>query len=667
MVLATSGCVVTFALTLPAEPILWAIARNSPSNSIANSPKNNFPTNPGFSPDWQSELDQALATIPTQSQSQEFLGFKSPDQEPSTQQAVWGKLIRRGLPSGSQENLFSDLAASFESSSASTSIQTQPGDHPFSLLNFDPSISADSLTSWQIIPVPGSRIKSQSNFTKTLKVIPAQSTPQSPPSQSPTIPRTPAQPPAQTRSGSPVSESDQPRIDLTLRDTVILALENNRTIQNQYLERIVQRQDLAVAEDIFTPDFTPALLIGWNNLESAGSNAVSNNLEASADLRLRVPTGGTLSFLWRGQGAQQDGRSFVGQNDFVRQRLVLTLTQPLLRNAGAEVNRAPVRIARIDETINLLTLKQTLINEITAAILAYRNLLQAQERLVIARSSLASAEQQVEDTQVLIDAGRRPAIDIITVQRDVATQQVGLLNAEGSVQQSQLNLLEILDLSDDLNVVAIDTPMVESPALDFAVIQQIALNNQPNYLQSQLEINRAELNLLIAENNRRWNIDLSANINHNPSGDIIEQSTDFRAGIVVSKTLGDPNLERDFQRNRVNLLQAENNLREANQRVNIAVEDRIRAVNESFEQVQLAQRVTQLAEQELQNEEEKFRLGVDTSILELVRLRNNLEQTKNDELNAKIEYLNALTNLDREIGATLETWEIIIEPVEGQN
>ncbi|MGF1491192.1 MAG: TolC family protein [Microcoleaceae cyanobacterium] len=460
-------------------------------------------------------------------------------------------------------------------------------------------------------------------------------------------------------------ENGQPRIDLTLRDTIILASENNRTIKNQYLERIVQRQDLAVAEDRFSPDFTPSLFIGWNNLEFAGNNQVTNNLQAAADLRLRVPTGGELAFIWLGEGAQRDGRGFVGQDDFVRQRLELILQQPLLRDAGVDVNRAPVRIARIDETINVLTLKQTLIDQITRAILAYRDLLEAQERLVIARNSLASAEQQVEDTQVLIDAGLRAQIEIITAERSVADQQVILLNAESSVKQQQLELLEILDLSDDLNLVAIEVPEIEFQALEFERVQQIALENQPDYLSSQLEVQRAKLDLLIAENDRRWNIDLSASIDHNPAGNIFERSTDFRAGIEFRKTLGDLNLERDFQRSRVDLLQAENNFQEATQQVNIEVEDRLREVNDSYDRVQLAQEVTRLAAQELANEEEKFRLGVDgTSILELVRLRDNLERTRNDELNAKIRYLNALTNLDQVIGTTLDTWNITIEETE---
>ena len=49
---------------------------------------------------------------------------------------------------------------------------------------------------------------------------------------------------------------------LTLNDAILLALENNRNLKNQYLDRIVQRNQLEVAEDIFAPDFNPEASLG---------------------------------------------------------------------------------------------------------------------------------------------------------------------------------------------------------------------------------------------------------------------------------------------------------------------------------------------------------------------------------------------------------------------
>ncbi|MGB3403133.1 MAG: TolC family protein [Microcoleaceae cyanobacterium] len=449
-------------------------------------------------------------------------------------------------------------------------------------------------------------------------------------------------------------------IELSLQEVVILALENNRTIKNQYLERIIQQQNLIVAEDKFNPDFTPDIALEWENLQQGEITSITNGLNLSARVIMQLPTGGEINLGWEGIGEQRDIDDL--DEDQLRQNLQLSVRQPLLRNAGIEVNRASIEIARVDEKINILGLKSTLIDQITDAILAYRQLIQAQERLQIELSSLEIARQQVENTQILIDAGRRARVDIIPVKSRVANQEVSLLEAENNLKQRQLNLLEILDINPDFIIVASDIRAVEPQIIASEELTAAALENRPNYLIAKLNIQQAEYALKVAENQRKWNIDLEASINHNPAPNIIDDRTEFRAGLNLTKDLGDRTIERDFKQRQVELLQAENNLDEQLQQLQIDIENSIRDVQEAFRRVELAQRATELAEQQLLNQQEKVKLGVEnTSIVDLVGFQEELGQARNDELNAKIDYLNSITNLQQIVGITLDVWDIIIE------
>jgi outer membrane protein TolC len=56
-----------------------------------------------------------------------------------------------------------------------------------------------------------------------------------------------------------------------------------------------------------------------------------------------------------------------------------------------------------------------------------------------------------------------------------------------------------------------------------------------------------------------------------------------------------------------------------------------------------------------------WRLGRRSGVFEIVSLKNSLVEARNAELNTIIEYLNALTNLDRSVGTTLDTWQVKIE------
>ena len=458
-------------------------------------------------------------------------------------------------------------------------------------------------------------------------------------------------------------------VELTLNDVIILGLENNRTIKNQYLERIVQRQDLIVAEDKFNPNFTPNLSINWSDITQGNSTVMSNGLRLSAGLVIKIPTGGELNMSWVGQRQQQNYQGSGGSDrDVLRQNLELTFKQPLLRGAGQRVNRADIEIARITETINLLDLKSTLIDKTTEIIISYRRVLQAQEEVKIDLQALENAKKTVENTQFLIDAGRIAKAELITVQSQVADQEIALLSSRNNLRQRRLDLLELLDIDEDVNIIASQNLEIQPPTLDIDRIRQSILEHQPSYLKAKLNLENAKTQLVIDENKRRWNIDLATVVRHDPAPNIIENRTELSAGLTFSKALGDRSIERDFQRSRVNVLKLENDLKETIQKVNTEVTKNLQDIELNFKKVELSRQATKLAELQLSNEVEKIKLGFQgRRLLDLVDFQSKLNEAQNNELNAKIDYLNALTNLEKNLGITLDTLGITLEQQPEQN
>lgn len=458
-------------------------------------------------------------------------------------------------------------------------------------------------------------------------------------------------------------------VELTLNDVIILGLENNREIKNQYLERIVQRQDLIVAEDKFNPNFTPNLSINWSDITQGNSTVMSNGLRLSAGLVIKIPTGGELNMGWVGQRQQQNYQGSGGSDrDVLRQNLELTFKQPLLRGAGQRVNRADIEIARITETINLLDLKSTLIDKTTEIIISYRRVLQAQEEVKIDLQALENAKKTVENTQFLIDAGRIAKAELITVQSQVADQEIALLSSRNNLRQRRLDLLELLDIDEDVNIIASQNLEIQPPTLDIDRIRQSILEHQPSYLKAKLNLENAKTQLVIDENKHRWNIDLATVVRHDPAPNIIENRTELSAGLTFSKALGDRSIERDFQRSRVNVLKLENDLKETIQKVNTEVTKNLQDIELNFKKVELSRQATKLAELQLSNEVEKIKLGFQgRRLLDLVDFQSKLNEAQNNELNAKIDYLNALTNLEKNLGITLDTLGITLEQQPEQN
>ncbi|MBD1833362.1 TolC family protein [Cyanobacteria bacterium FACHB-472] len=459
------------------------------------------------------------------------------------------------------------------------------------------------------------------------------------------------------KPNQPEPITPQPGIQLNLADVVVLAVQNNTDIKNAYLERIAQRQNLAVAEDKFIPNLTPNVSFNIERFGSGATTSTSADLGLGAIVSVNIPTGARLSFGWDTHTQTSNRNNFIDNinNDILGQNLQLRFTQPLLRGAGTAVNRASIEVARLDERANIQALKSTLINTITSAILGYRDLLQAQEQLEIERLSLESARQILQINQALIDAGRIAPVEIVQSQTEVANRELSLLAAQNTLASAKLALLDILDIGQNLDIVAIERIVLSSISPELNKLKTVAFQNRPDYLQAQLRLEIAKLDQLVADNNRRLNLDFDARYNNS-----VSSSSQLAAGLVFSHTFGDRTAERDFQRSRVNFLQAKNSLENLRQSIEIQVTDRVRDVNLRLSEVRLAQQARELSERQLQIEQERLKLGRG-EIFQVVTFQNNLVEARNRELTAIIAYLNALTGLDQTVGTTLDTWNVTIE------
>ncbi|MBD1884011.1 TolC family protein [Microcoleus vaginatus] len=531
-----------------------------------------------------------------------------------------------------------------------------PGENPTSKIKHSPIPNSQS-------PIPNSQVLTTSTTQK--KPVQPESIVIS---EAPPNPEITAEPIPENSQEPTIQQqfiADELGVELTLPEVVFLGLENNRDIKNKYLERIAKKQDLAVEEGLFVPIFTPRLSVSSIRLRNGGRVATTGEVDLSARVSVKIPTGGNISFMWSGKQGQDANGFGINSEGSLSQNLTLNFTQPLLRGAGVAVNRAPIEIARLSEKINILSLKSTLIETITKVILTYRELIKAQEQVKISQSSLEIARQQLEITQVLIEAGRLPKVDIFTSEKAVADLEVTVLASEEQLKKERLALLQVLDLDRNLNITAREDAAVQTNPLDFDNILPLALSNSPAYLQVQLDREIAKYELLLAENNRQWQVDLNASIinNNNNATNLSDSSSDLRVGLVLTREFGNRGIERNFQNSRVKLLQAENNLKEYNQKLEVEVRNAIRDINLNLKQVELAQTSRELAQKQLDIELDKRRLGVESSrsIVDIVTFQKDLIEAKNAELNAKIAYFNALTKLDRIIGTTLETWQVRIE------
>ncbi len=451
-------------------------------------------------------------------------------------------------------------------------------------------------------------------------------------------------------------------IPVTLVEVVGLAVQNNRDIKNAYLERLAQRANLAVALDKFQPIFTPEISVGLN--QNGVGNASSNSAEIIAGSRvtLRMPTGGELSASWNMGGiTQSSNQGEIIDENRVNQGLSLNFSQPLLQGFGRDVNMASIKIAQFTETINKLSLNSTLIDIITNAIFGYRELLKAQESVKIAENSLKTAQEIFEINRVLVEAGRQARIELVQNERNIASRQVQLLGAQNNFEQVRLDLLKILDV-EDFPLIPGEEIVVENKELNEPELKQLALQHSAAYLNAELAVEIAKLNLILAQDERRWDMNINATYGSNLQSRT-DDSNEVRLGIGLSRNFGDRSFDSRVEEERVNLLQFENDRDDQRDNLLIQVGDQVRNANLLRQQVNLAQQEREFAEQNLVNQRILLQLGKG-SIRDIIIAQEEVISANDGELNAQIAYLNALTQLEQTVGTTLETWQITVETPE---
>ncbi|MBD2576320.1 TolC family protein [Oscillatoria sp. FACHB-1406] len=383
---------------------------------------------------------------------------------------------------------------------------------------------------------------------------------------------------------SPASplQSPQQELPLSLTDAIALALVRDSDSARSYLASRSQ----------------PA------NAEASDRQPVATTLKLGENLALKIPAAAGINYA---PGALPGEAESNPQFPSLSQQIITQLLQPLPPDAGD--NLAALQTARLTEQSNRLAARQMLEETIAEVGMNYRKLLQAQARVAIEASALDRARSQ----------SLQPS--------DARWQQ-----AKADLENIRAELSNRLKLDRALPVATVVPNAIEPFPLDESALQQFMLANRPDYLQSQLEVERAKVALQQAET--------------------LAVAADNKQG---DEKGGSPS-EVDLESYRQALAQANHSREVLANRLQLELSDRVRELDLSFKQLQLARKVRQEA-QTTPNQ------GSDGRALE--GWYSELVNAQQDELNATIACLNAIARLDLATGNTLNRWGIEVNASSG--
>ncbi|MDA8125309.1 MAG: TolC family protein [Deltaproteobacteria bacterium] len=461
---------------------------------------------------------------------------------------------------------------------------------------------------------------------------------------------------------------------LTLADAVLVALTNNVTLRSAYLDRYLQRMDLQLAERNYYLPTDPKLTLSLNRSSAYQDSDTGSLQDLNANgvvaATLALPTGGSFTFAWNNHADRPDtGQKFAYSSDWD-----VTFRQPLLKGGGLENAAYSVRIARITEQRNLLSLRDTLAATIKTTITAFRNFKNAERQLVIADMALARSRALYEYNREMIAAGRLAGTEIVQAQADIANQEGAVISAKNNLDAARLTLLQAMYLDKKTAFQAVDEgeQVVPPPPLEEAIA--LAFQYRTDYLRTLKDLETKQLALDKARRNRLWSLNLTAGTTDSAMATTFDYydaalrrsvssgpERNWNAGLTLEIPLVPLTSDmRSYLGAKTDLEKANLAFEKLKTDIEINVQSGIRNVDSNYRSLLSAKQARELAERKLAIEQEKLGAGRTTNF-QLVSFQRDVQTAQNAEVTAMTSYLNSLTDLDETLGTTLATWKIEVK------
>lgn len=457
------------------------------------------------------------------------------------------------------------------------------------------------------------------------------------------------------------SSHKQEFLNLNIKEAILLALRYNPNIQNAELDRIVQYYQLRLAHNEFELQYA---LAGTAQIEksrySGVGSAVAQSYLATPELALKTKYGSKISLAMDNNVAPIGGYNPL---------LNLSFSQPLLRGFGLSANTAGLLDAIDNEWLNKLSLKQSVIDQITQVITAYRTLVLSGNNLQNQQRQLQEANKSFEINEKKIAAGQLEPTANVQQSYQIESLNLMVEQAENDFKTAAQDLLQTIGLDPDMrlavpNDVTLDKSTI--PGVDEAINQ--ALNHNVQYLALKILLKADERAYALAKNQQLWQLDATANVQLGTmtgvdgttpglpgiyNGNNLNQA----AGITLTIPLRDISRRSQLISAKVKLEKDRLNLIAAKRTLITMIKNTISTIQSQAKRYELAKRQVDLASKSYALEKKKQQAGI-ASGLDVSNTQNQLIQAQIGLISAKIAYLNQISALQRTLGTTLEHWHI---------
>ena len=454
-----------------------------------------------------------------------------------------------------------------------------------------------------------------------------------------------------------ISELIPPSGVLSLQKVVEIATKYSRDYQNQKESLYTSALNLTSTRHQYEHQWFGTFDAKYRN--AAGSESTTASSSGGIDQAF-ITAGGIVADI----GLSVDWSRFLTNDPYTTLGSVLSssVTAPLLGNvAGIQAweNLTQSERNMLYQVRNFNRYRQTFVVSI---INEYYRVLQAEERLKIARASYERQLRTAQQLQMQVDVGRTAQSEADRIRQTLLDAENTIVSNEQSYKQTLDSFKVTLSLPADANVsldpnelVALEQLGVKLPeyTLDGAIDMAMKLRLDLENTRDRLDDNKRSLAL--AAKGLGVQMDLYASTNAtSPSGETDIERLQFQNGTYTLGVGADLPLDQISERNnyRRALISMQQSLRsydEDIENVKLGVRQAYRNLVESTQSYEIQKISLKLAERRVDEQKLRLEFGL-ASVIDLQDSEDALVSAQNSYTNAIISYLNAKLSFYRDIG-----------------
>ena len=476
------------------------------------------------------------------------------------------------------------------------------------------------------------------------------------------------------------SAEDEYYATVTYPESVQLALQKNFAIAGASYDPLVSRAKLRSSEGKFDPVLTLAYTRNENEQDLTGLNITSGpqpadgliqpglftrNIRDFTDANIGglTPWGLTYEF---GVTVENNQTSRNDYEDRYATFSGLTVTQPLLRGFGTDVNLASVRLARADLGISRWAYARHVIETVTRVAEVYNELWFSGGNAEVERRSRTLAAQLAADNQRRAEIGVMSPLDVLQAETDVAAREERVLVAERQ-QADDENFLKQLVTNRVEDVLAIRLDIAPPPkapgiAQDRKADLAAAIEKRPDFQAALLELQKREINVVFTRNAALPQLDLVASLGRNGIDNDLSESINqniengalaWSVGGLFSVPIPNNTGQGDLEAAKLEAARQIVELKRLEQSILVEADNAAGQVETASKRIDAARQARLLAAETLAAGETRLRAGAATTF-EVLQFQRDLATAAISEIRAMADYNIAVARYHQATGTTLE-------------